>query len=69
MKYKYYLNDNEIPDAEIVKDLGIKIGKSLKFTEHSQFSAKKADQILGLILKTSPPTVARYCKGASTPLQ
>ena len=50
-KFKYYLSGVEIKKVETARDLGIRIGKSFKFSEHVQESSKKANQILGLIFR------------------
>ena len=47
-----YLDDNKITSTNTVRDLGVMMDSCLKFHDHTNVIAAKANRILGLISKT-----------------
>ena len=50
-KFKYFLYRQEICEAESVRDLGVEIDHSFKFSRQAHIACKKANKILGMILR------------------
>nr|CAD2192777.1 unnamed protein product [Meloidogyne enterolobii] len=71
-KFNYYVNNNELPKADIVKDLGVITNNKLTFEEHinhvRNISMLRSVQLLRNIKSTNPKIWGNYFKMYVLPL-
>ncbi len=53
-KFDYGMNDTKLGSVQCVKDLGVKVASSFKFSQQCKDAAGKANRMLGLINRNFP---------------